>query len=238
MSNPYFQFKQFTVFHDQCAMKVGTDGVLLGAWTDVCDADRILDVGTGSGLIAIMLAQRCGAFIDAVEIDADACKQARENANACRWNNRIGIHHASFQQFERQSDRRYDVIVSNPPYFKASLKSPVKTRSLARHNESLTYESLLFGSSHMLTQKGRLALIIPAELLDAVIREACFYDLSPIRLMKVRSLPGKEYSRCLVEFSCNNTSGCRESTLTLHDEHSKAYSEEFKALTADFYLIA
>jgi tRNA1Val (adenine37-N6)-methyltransferase len=236
MANPYFQFKQFTIFHDKCAMKVGTDGVLLGAWVDVKDAGRILDVGSGSGLIAVMMAQRCQAFIDAVEIDQDACRQAEVNVSACPWGDRIKIHHISFKSFQLQNAFRYDVVVSNPPFFKESLKPPAESRSIARHNESLTYESILFGAAHLLTHGGKLAIIIPAGMIDGITREASFYNLFPSRLVKVRSVPAKDYSRCLVEFSFEINPGCHEHILTLHDENTRTYSDEFKSLMADYYL--
>ena len=130
MANPYFQFKQFTVWHDKCAMKVGTDGVLLGAWCCVENITRILDVGCGTGLISLMLAQRCQAEIDAVDIDEAACIQARENADRSPFGERLQIFHRPFANFVNESAgiRQYDCIVSNPPYFIDSLKCPDKQR--------------------------------------------------------------------------------------------------------------
>ena len=138
MPNPYFSFKQFTVYHDRCAMKVGTDGVLLGAWTDVSGARDILDIGTGTGLIALMLAQRSEAHIVAVDIDEDAVKQAKENVEKSPWPGRIEVERHDICCFN--SDIRYDVIVSNPPYFFNSLKCPDGQRNIARHTVGLNFE--------------------------------------------------------------------------------------------------
>ena len=163
MANPYFQFKQFTVWHDKCAMKVGTDGVLLGAWCCVENITRILDVGCGTGLISLMLAQRCQAEIDAVDIDEAACIQARENADRSPFGDRLQIFHRPFANFVNESAgiRQYDCIVSNPPYFIDSLKCPDKQRNQARHTDTLTLEELIEGSKQLLAPQGKLYLILP-----------------------------------------------------------------------------
>ena len=136
MPNPYFQFKRFTVYHDRCAMKVGTDGVLLGAWTDVSSSQQILDIGTGTGLIALMLAQRnVTAHITAIDIDEEAIEQAQGNIAASPWKNRIEVMKQDFCQYS--ANRLFDTIVSNPPYFNQSLKGPDSQRNTARHTDSL-----------------------------------------------------------------------------------------------------
>ena len=141
MSNPYFRFKQFTVYHDLCAMKVGVDGVILGAWADCRNIKYSLDVGTGSGLIALMLAQRSEAYIHAIDIGENAYKQAEINFNNSPFHDRLSLEQIAFQDFS--SSIKYDLIVSNPSYFVHSLKSPDKNRSLARHNEYLPLKVLL-----------------------------------------------------------------------------------------------
>ena len=147
MSNPYFRFKQFTVWHDRCAMKVGTDGVLIGAWCDVDACRRILDVGCGTGLISLMIAQRTSdrTMIEGVEIDAVAAEQAAENTDRSPWKNRLRIHTSDFLDFATSATVRYDHIVSNPPYFEKSLLPEDAARLTARHTGRLTYESLLRG---------------------------------------------------------------------------------------------
>ncbi|MDR0892473.1 MAG: methyltransferase, partial [Mediterranea sp.] len=154
MSKPYFQFKQFTVWHDKCAMKVGTDGVLLGAWASVAGARRLLDVGTGTGLIALMLAQRCDADarLVALDIDALAVEQARGNVAASLWSDRIEVLEADFKQYH--PDVKFDVVVSNPPYFTEALACPDPQRNMARHNDSLSYGKLLEGVAKFLSQEG------------------------------------------------------------------------------------
>ena len=153
-----FDFKQFSICQDQCAMKVGTDGVLLGAWAD--GGRRILDIGTGTGIIALMMAQRFpDAAIDAIEIDHDACRQAAGNIAATPFADRIRIHECPIQHF--QPTMRYDVIVSNPPYFINSMKNPDKKRATARHTDTLSPRDLFMAAEKMLDENGIFSIIIP-----------------------------------------------------------------------------
>ena len=146
MSNSYFQFKQFTVFHDRCAMKVGTDGVLLGAWTRTGQGCSILDIGTGTGLIALILAQRIpDARITAVELDREAALQAAENVRNSPWAARIEVVEADIRQYATRVSHPFDIIVSNPPFFNSSLHSPSEARTQARHTDSLSYAELFQG---------------------------------------------------------------------------------------------
>lgn len=143
MPNPFFQFKKFTVYHDKCAMKVGTDGVLLGAWASVENARRILDIGTGTGLIALMLAQRSDASVVGVDIDEAAVEQARENIERSEWKNRIVVEHKDVRDLSGEKYSLFDVIVSNPPYFTEAVYCPDKQRNTARHMDSLPFDELL-----------------------------------------------------------------------------------------------
>jgi tRNA1Val (adenine37-N6)-methyltransferase len=236
MANSTFSFKQFTIRQDHCAMKVGTDGVLLGAWVNLSNAMKILDVGTGTGLIAIMMAQRSNAQIDAVEIDENAFAQAKENVNFCPWSDRVRVYHDTFQHFANITSTRYDFIVSNPPYFRNSLKPPMKPRSYARHDIQLTYESLLFNAAGILALKGRLSVIIPAFETEHLITTAYIKGLFPSKLTKVSSVAGKDYSRCLVEFSLERTRLTIQDTLVIREKGLKEYTGEYKALTKDYYL--
>jgi tRNA1Val (adenine37-N6)-methyltransferase len=235
MANPYFEFKQFTVYHDRCAMKVGTDGVLLGAWANVAGAAKILDVGTGTGLIALMMAQRSEGLIHGVEMDENAFLQAGENVHRCPWPERINLFHNTFQQFARDNAGSYDLVVSNPPYFRNSLKPPAKIRSLARHNDHLSYESLLFYTTALLAYQGRLAVILPASGFSDFEVMARFHGLLPLRITHVRPHPGKDYSRCLAEFSRGNQKDCHCSELVIKGE-DHSYTKEYTELTRDFYL--
>ena len=236
MANSYFSFKQFTVRHDRCAMKVGTDGVLLGAWINVQGAGRIVDVGTGSGLIAIMMAQRCDAVIDGVEIDADACSQARENATACPWNDRITLHHDSIQHYAGITDTQYQIVVANPPYFRNSLKPASTMRTQARHDTTLNYESLLHCASKLLAPEGRLAVIIPANAITGFTELAYFQGLFPVRQTLVRARPGKAYSRCLAEFSGNRDQPADNRELIIRGQDGKEFTDDYRMLTKAYYL--
>ena len=217
-------------------MKVGTDGVLLGAWVNVEGAGRILDAGAGTGLIAIMLAQRSQALVDAVEIDEAAFSQAEENIVACPWKERIRIHCDSLQHFVTTSSGLFDIVVSNPPYFSNSLKPPLKTRSLARHDERLSYESLLFCSAQLLSAGGRLAVIIPANVADRFTELAYLQGLFPSQLVRVRPSPDKDPVRCLAEFTKDKSIRCEEGSLVIRNRDSSSYTEDYKKLTKMFYL--
>ncbi len=234
MSNPYFQFKQFTVWHDKCAMKVGTDGVLLGAWTSVQNAHKILDVGTGTGLVALMLAQRSlpDADIVALEIDKAAAGQAGENVARSLWKERIEVVQADFRNY--QSSDKFDVIVSNPPYFVDSLECPDQQRNAARHNDSLTYEELLEGVAGLLAEDGAFTIVIPTDVADRVKMTAAAKNLYAALQLNVITKPGGIPKRTLITFTFSNQECVVEELLTELARHQ--YSEEYMALTREYYL--
>jgi len=245
MPNPYFQFKQFTVWHDKCAMKVGTDGVLLGAWATANNAEstqapdtkfHVLDIGTGTGLIAIMIAQRNNKVIaDAIDIDKDACEQATENINKSPFRNRINVIHKSFTEYK--TEEKYDLIVSNPPYFKSSLKSPDEKRNAARHNDSLPLKQLIEHAIPMLSDNGIIALILPIQLSDELDFIIATHKLYTTRRTEVVSVEGLQPKRFLIEISLKTPPECKQTTdiLTLKTtEHT--ITQQYKSLTMDFYL--
>lgn len=234
MSNTYFQFKQFTVWHDKCAMKVGTDGVLLGAWASVRNAHKILDVGTGTGLVALMLAQRSlpDADIVALEIDKAAAGQAGENVARSPWKERIEVVQADFRNY--QSSDKFDVIVSNPPYFVDSLECPDQQRNAARHNDSLTYEELLEGVAGLLAEDGAFTIVIPTDVADRVKMIATAKNLYTVRQLNVITKPGGIPKRTLITFTFSNQECVVEELLTELARHQ--YSEEYIALTREYYL--
>ena len=235
MSSEVFRFKQFEVCHAHCAMKVGTDGVLLGAWAQ-CDGSHILDVGTGSGLIALMLAQRFPeAQIDAIDIDADAVRQALENFERSPWRSRLASKHISLQNLAAQESQQYDTIVSNPPYFIDSLKNPDQQRQTARHTDTLSYQDLLLAAKKLLTLDGILSLILPAESEKDILTLAAETGLCPTRLVHVYSKPGKPVKRILLELAKRNDLPLRESHFYVESESSPR-SDEYTALTKQFYL--
>lgn len=233
MANPFFQFKQFVVWHDKCGMKVGTDGVLLGAWASVRPAGSLLDIGTGTGLVALMLAQRSpsNVSITALEIDPDAAAQARENVERSPWKERIAVKEADFRTFR---DGQFDVIVSNPPYFTDSLSCPDQQRTRARHNDSLTYEELVEGVSRLLSPAGVFSVVIPMDVADRVTELAALKGLYPVRQLLVRTKPDAAPKRTLIAFSLTPGECEVEELLTEVARHQ--YSPEYIALTRDFYL--
>ena len=233
MPNPYFAFKQFTVRHDRCAMKVGTDGVLLGAWTDLSHSRRILDIGTGTGLIALMLAQRSmDARITAIDLDSAAVEQAQENIQASPWKDRIEALQQDICTYH--PNETFDTIVSNPPYFIDSLKCPDGQRNTARHTDTLDADRLIGKVSELLTSGGRFSIILPAEQTEDLIRVAGEKGLHPSRQTWVITRPGLSPKRILMEF--------RKTPITLQPDElvieleRHVYSEEYIALTKEFYL--
>ena len=197
MANNYFSFKQFTIYQDKSAFKVGTDGVLLGACADVTSVKRILDIGTGSGLIAIMLAQRCNAEIFAIEPDRESYLQACDNVSHSKWYNRIKVEHTDLQNYYPDGGK-FDLIVTNPPYFKDSLKSPDPRKSSARHNDSLTSEELLGCVSRLLDNAGHLQLIMPYVEGNIFIAEAHKYGFYCNNILKIKPLPDSDIRRFIL----------------------------------------
>ena len=236
MSSDCFRFKQFEVCHGGCAMKVGTDGVLLGAWCRVYGVkSKVLDVGTGSGLIALMLAQRfADAQIDAIDIDENAVNQANDNFVHSKWSNRLQCRQIAVQDlaFEKA---RYDAIVSNPPYFIDSLKNPNIQRQTARHTDTLSYEELLNASKILLQEDGSLSLILPAEAEEGIIKKKKKTGFFPTRLVHVYSKPGKPVKRLLIELRKRKGSPCEQSQFYIESDSSPR-SDEYTALTKEFYL--
>ena len=232
MANPYFQFKQFTIRHDRCAMKVGTDGVLLGAWAPVKEGMRVLDVGAGSGLIALMLAQRGAASVIAVELDEDAAAQAAENVAESPFADRVEVVQSDILHF--QPEQCFDLIVSNPPYFDLSLQSPDKQRTLARHTDSLSYDDLLSVSARLLNDGGLISLVVPVDVeqkLDAIAQSTA---LLTVRKTFVIPKPGAAPKRLLVSYSNVERELQQDELLVELARHH--YSEEFISLTKAFYL--
>jgi tRNA1Val (adenine37-N6)-methyltransferase len=216
-------------------MKVGTDGVLLGAWSDVSHACNALDVGTGTGLVALMIAQRSQAVVTALEIDADAVSQAKENVADSPWRDRVEVVQQDFRAYT--SDRKFDLIVSNPPYFVDSLPCPGEQRAMARHNSSLRYDELLEGVARLLSGKGRFCVIIPMDVSDALQNMAAGLGLYPSRQLVVVTRPGKQPKRTLIEFVQNSEVVCDRKELLLEEERHQ-YSPGYIELTREFYLEA
>ena len=239
MGSPYFRFKQFTVWHDRCAMKVGTDGVLLGAWAG--SPQTVLDIGTGSGLVALMLAQRFPeAQVTGIDSDAEAAAQARENFTGSPWPQRLRAAHISLQEFCRgtaatAAARRFDLIVSNPPFYDTTLTSPDPLRTAARHTGGLTHEELLLLSAGLLSDTGVFSLIVPSESEKSILRLADRSRLHLHRLTRVYSKPSSRPRRILASFGRQQLPQPLEDSLTLTDTDGTRSPEHIR-LTRDFYL--
>ncbi|HZL77073.1 MAG TPA: methyltransferase [Bacteroidales bacterium] len=234
MANSYFSFKQFTIYQDKCAFKVGTDGVLLGAYTDISSAARILDIGTGSGLIALMLAQRCEAVITAIEPDPESFNQACINIEGCKWNNRIKAENISLQNFFIGDDK-FDLLVTNPPYFTDSLKNPDPGKAAARHNFLLGNDDLLKGVRRLLSEEGKFQLILPYPEANVFIAEAQAYGFYCNDILKIRPLPDSEIRRMILTFT-NQRQKVKEKFLTIEHGKRHDFTKEYINLTREFYL--
>ena len=236
MSNSYFQFKQFRIDQHFSALKVGTDGVLLGSWCDVEDAKMVLDIGCGTGLIALMVAQRNpDALIKAIDISSEAIKDCEANFYNSPWQQRVTSQEISLQEFCATSMEQFDLIVCNPPYFKNSLKSEKGNKNLARHDDSLPFSLLLELVSSLLSAKGRLSIIIPFERADEAIAIAKINNLNLSRNCSVFSTTNSpEPIRSLLEFR-KTMQEAQVETLSIEIERHR-YTDEYIQLTKEFYL--
>ena len=231
-----FKFKQFTIYQDRCAMKIGTDGVLLGAWTNISNSpESILDIGAGTGIIGLMLAQRCYAdTIDAIEIDEDAFEQCVENFEASPWADRLFCYHSSLDEFLDEVDDKYDLIISNPPFYSEEVSSGDRARDLARQNSSLPFNLHLKGVSELLSENGSFAIVIPYKEEKSVLQEALKFGLYPVRLLHVKGHPDSEVKRSLLEFHFKNDEVLTNELIIEKSRHE--YTEDYINLTKDFYL--
>lgn len=263
MRNPdNFRFKQFEIRQTCSAMKVGTDSVILGTWCSVGVHDiRVLDVGTGTGILALMLAQRIErdgylAHIDAIEIDSQAAIEASDNVARSQWSDRISVHHASLQEFAASftcssnctpphSDAdggpcnngvKYDVIISNPPFFIASSVCPHAARAAARHAETLSYDDLADGVQALLAEHGRFVAIFPTREAEIFIAKAELRGLFCNRRLDIRPMPGRPIKRVVVEFSRTKCSCVVTDELVIASGIDAPYTEQYVELTRDFYL--
>lgn len=237
MSKP-FQFKEFTIEQDRCAMKIGTDGVLLGAWTAIKDNTfSILDIGAGTGVIALMLAQRSQAeLIDALEIDEDAYEQCVDNFENSPWGDRVFCYHADLDEFtEEFEDETYDLIVSNPPFFEPSLlEETSEARKKARFYDALPFEDLLKNTAQLLSKKGTFQTIIPFSEYEDFIQLASKNQLYLQRVTYVKGNQTTPIKRVLLQLGFEKTP-IEEQTLIIEKERH-VYTEAYTELVKDFYL--
>jgi len=234
MANNYFIFKQFIIKQERAAFKVGTDGVLLGASAHVSGVKRILDIGSGTGLIAIMLAQRCNAEIVAIEPDRNSYLQAVQNVKHCRWRNRIKVENTDLQNYFTDQ-KKFDLIVTNPPYFNESLKNPDPLKSSTRHNDALSSVEILQGVTRLLEDDGHFQMIMPYAEGTVFIAEAINFGLFCNSLLKIRALPTADVRRLIMTF-IRERINASESFLTIEHGKRHEFTEEYINLTKDFYL--
>ena len=256
-----FRFKKFEVVNERSAMKVNTDGVLLGASMTILPSDRtMLDVGTGTGTIALMAAQRLSSAIlnsssailnsssvilnevknpriDAIDIDEASASEASANFINSPWNSILKAHHLPLEEFAASAETVYDLIFSNPPYFEDSLTAPDERKSTARHtSDGLSYRDIFEFAKDRLSENGRVSLVLPADQEAALTRYARMCGLYLFRILRVRTVPRKAPSRIIAEFSRTRCAELSEELLTIQDEGK--YTQEYLSLTGDFYLFA
>ncbi|MFD0965139.1 tRNA1(Val) (adenine(37)-N6)-methyltransferase [Pseudofulvibacter geojedonensis] len=235
--NKPFQFKEFTVHQDQCAMKIGTDGVLLGAWATLNHSpNSILDIGTGTGIIALQLAQRSNAeIVDALEIDDKTYEQAMSNFEISPWGDRLFCYHASFLEFASEIEDEYDLIVSNPPFYSENYKTNNEQRDLARFADALPFDHLLAGTAKLLSENGKACFIIPFSEEKKFITIASQFNLHTNTITRVRGNLTSEIKRSLLELSCTPSRSVIETELVIEISRHQ-YTTEYINLVKDFYL--
>ena len=236
MPNDTFDFKKFSIKQDKCAMKVGTDAVLLGAWIIPNGSKNILDIGTGTGVISLMLAQKSSANILAVEIDKQSTEQAMLNVSQSNYFSQIQVENVSIQDLAQKSEKKFDLIVTNPPYFIDSYKSIESNRTIARHSDSLPFEELIDSVLKLLDVKGKFCLILPKNEAGIFRKMAEIKGLYLSKLLRIRTKPDKESEkRHLMQFEFKETE-FSESTLVLEENESRNYTQAYKEFTKDYYL--
>jgi tRNA1Val (adenine37-N6)-methyltransferase len=242
MSQQPFQFKKFKVHQDRCAMKVGTDGVLLGAWSSIeHEPKSILDIGAGTGVIALQLAQRSSAStIDAIEIDDQAHEQCTHNFENSDWADRLFCYHASVQEFASEMEHKYDLIVSNPPFFKAPKSIDAQTqnisqeRAVARFTDTLPFKHLVVCAAHLLSQNGVFCTILPHKEADSFIEIAAQNKLFISKICTIRGIKTSKIKRCMLAFSLHQSKPKTQELIIEVSRHN--YTQEYKNLVRDFYV--
>jgi len=228
-----FHFKQFSINHSQSTMKVGTDAVLLGAWMPVPDGCRnILDMGCGCGVISLMLAQRTNAQILGIDIDEKSVIEAQKNAENSPWKERVVFIHENMQHFAQKTTQKFDVIVSNPPFFENSLKSPKKNNNLSKHNDSLTFDDIVVVVDKLLAENGCFGVIFPPDAAEKFEKLAILKSLYPTKKLFISPIPSKKVNRILTSFE-RKLHICEENKLTIRDS---GYTNEYYQLVCKYVI--
>lgn len=233
MANEWFQFKQFRIEQDKAAFKVGTDGCLLAAWVDIEHTERVLDIGTGTGVIALMMAQRTTAKVDALEIDLDSAKQAQQNVQSGPWAERMQVIHTSIQDFKLDG-ARYDHMVCNPPFFKSSTLSGDDRKDQARHETALTLEALFHHAKRLATDRAKFSMVLPTERWKDALEASKMAGWVLSRSLRIRPTVQKEANRILATWSTTRDE-LEEKEAVLYDE-KRVYTPYFQSLLSPFYL--
>ncbi|WP_432671780.1 tRNA1(Val) (adenine(37)-N6)-methyltransferase [Flavobacterium sp. SM2513] len=232
-----FNFKQFSVEQDRTAMKIGTDGVLLGAWSPIPkNCYSVLDIGTGTGIIALMIAQRSTAEqIDALEIDENAYEQATKNFENSPWDDRLFCFHAGLDELIDEPEDEYDLIISNPPFYTENYKTEDEQRDLARFEDAMPFEILIEAADLLLSENGIFSAIIPFKEEEHFLTLAKEYELFPIKITRVKGTPTSEIKRSLLAFQRIESNEIEIDELIIETERH-VYTAEYIALTKEFYL--
>lgn len=234
-----FRFKQFSLSDSGCAMKIGTDGVLLGAYTamlaETGSAENILDAGTGCGLIALMIAQKSSALIHAIDTDKGAIATATRNFSNSPWPERLKAFHVALQQFEVPCNTKFQMIVCNPPYFQNSMKSPDEARNLARHNQELGFNDLFRHSTRLLTDDGKLVVIYPVDNMELVEKEALNFAFFEVKRLYIRPDMQKSPKRVISEFCMQKQQTTQVNHLAIETGMRHSFTQEYRQLTFDYH---
>lgn len=231
-----FHFKKFSVLHHQSTMRVGTDAVLLGAWVNCSKAERILDIGAGSGILSLMLAQRNPlASITAVDIDQPSANEANINFLSSRWRNRLKAVCADIRLYDQQNDNRFELIISNPPFFTSSFKTQKARRNLARHTDTLSYHELALAAARLMGEKAIFAVVLPADSFNYMMEAALGQSLHLQRILHIIPVNGMAPNRINAEFGFEKNTGPNSESLTIRNS-DYSFSSDYKILLQDFYL--
>ena len=236
MPGSSFVFKKFTVFQHDSAHKVGTDAVLIGAWAQVEKAKSILDIGTGTGIIALMMAQKSQAQIDAIDIEQSSFKQACENVKHSAWESRIAVKHITLQDYVKSSDKKFDVIITNPPYFVDSFKAPDEERNHARHNDTLPFADLIEGVKKLLQPEGKFYIILPTKEAGDFKNMAEKKGLHLLKRLRVKTKLANDIEKRHIMMFSFKTGTLQDLTLSIEKDIHHDYTPEYKLLTSEFYL--
>lgn len=233
-SRPFF-FKKFGMFHHRSTMRVGTDAVLFARWVGVSCSDRVLDVGTGSGIIPLILAQREAGRVDAIELDFDSCEEARRNFEISVWSDKLAVFNEDVRFFADNAKEKYDLIVSNPPFYSSDVKPIREKKVMARHVSTLSYQDLLVSARKMLKDDGRLAVVLPYYESRLFIKDAEKQGFYLQKEFLISPIEGKEPNRVNLQFGLNNQQ-CDDRVLFTIRNKDYLYTEEYKEFLKDFYL--